>query len=209
MIGSDQDERMPRRPLTPEDAQALKGLPNAAGVIPGRWEQVAVSAGRSRSRPTCWASTATFAPCRAGTWRGAVSSPGRAERAAQKLLFGAIAAISIFVGGIGVVSIMFITVRVRTCEIGIRAATGASMRDVLTQFLTEAVLFSALGGIARLALAGGVGATAAWGFGMPVVFSVTVALGALVGATLMGAGFGLVPAIRAAGLSPVEALASP
>lgn len=73
-----------------------------------------------------------------------------AERAAQHLLLGAIAAISIFVGGIGVVSIMFITVRERTCEIGIRAATGASMRDILTQFLTETVLLSALGGIAGL-----------------------------------------------------------
>lgn len=125
------------------------------------------------------------------------------------LLLGGIAAISLVVGGIGVMNIMFITVRERTREIGIRAATGASMRDILTQFLTEAVVLSTLGGIAGLALAGGVGAVAAWGFGMPVVFSVTVALGALAGATLMGAGFGLVPAIRAARLSPVEALASP
>ncbi|SFY30671.1 FtsX-like permease family protein, partial [Paracoccus pantotrophus] len=131
-----------------------------------------------------------------------------AERASQNLLLGAIAAISIFVGGIGVMNIMFITVRERTREIGIRAATGASMRDILVQFLTEATVLSALGGLAGLALAGGIGAVAASGFGMPVVFSVTVALGALVGATAMGAAFGLVPAIRAARLSPVEALAS-
>lgn len=57
-------------------------------------------------------------------------------------------------------------------------------------------------------VAAGVGAVPAWDFGMPVVFSVTVGLGALLGATVMGAGFGLVPAIRAARLSPVEALAS-
>ncbi|CAM3190786.1 macrolide transport system ATP-binding/permease protein [Paracoccus aminovorans] len=132
-----------------------------------------------------------------------------AERASQNLLLGAIAAISIFVGGIGVMNIMFITVRERTREIGIRAATGASMRDILVQFLTEAVVLSALGGLAGLGLAAGVGAVAASGFGMPVVFSVTVALGALAGATAMGAAFGLVPAIRAARLSPVEALASP
>ena len=144
-------------------------------------------------------------------WEGLVDQTfvAEADRAAQNLLLGAIAAISIFVGGIGVMNIMFITVRERTREIGIRAATGASMRDILTQFLTEAVVLSTLGGIAGLALAGGVGAVAAWGFGMPVVFSVTVTLGALAGATLMGAGFGLVPAIRAARLSPVEALASP
>lgn len=129
-------------------------------------------------------------------------------RTSQNLLLGAMAAISILVGGIGVMNIMFITVRERTREIGIRTAVGASRRDVMIQFLVEAVVLAALGGIAGLAIAGAIGTTAAYGFGMPVIFSISVAGAALAGAVLMGALFGIMPAHRAAGLSPVEALVS-
>lgn len=331
VVSSDQDTRMPRMPLTLEDAVALKGLPNVAGVMPGRWEQASIRAGNFSTNtdiigtdrdfrtvhgwdvargsfftesderggspvlllghtvakalfpggedPTGEFVLVNMSPFLVGgvleskglsengydrdrvvamplrSLENRLYGPGElsvivvalqdmsrlaasndllrevmtdrhgaedfwlsdaagafreaeAERASQNLLLGAIAAISIFVGGIGVMNIMFITVRERTREIGIRTATGASMRDILVQFMTEAVVLSALGGIAGLVVAAGVGTVAASGFGMPVVFSVTLGLGALLAATAMGAIFGLVPAIRAARLSPVEALAS-
>lgn len=331
VVSSDQDTRMPRMPLTLEDAVALKGLPNVAGVMPGRWEQASIRAGNFSTNtdiigtdrdfrtvhgwdvargsfftesderggspvlllghtvakalfpggedPTGEFVLVNMSPFLVGgvleskglsengydrdrvvamplrSLENRLYGPGElsvivvalqdmsrlaasndllrevmtdrhgaedfwlsdaagafreaeAERASQNLLLGAIAAISIFVGGIGVMNIMFITVRERTREIGIRTATGASMRDIMIQFMTEAVVLSALGGIAGLVVAAGVGTVAASGFGMPVVFSVTLGLGALLAATAMGAIFGLVPAIRAARLSPVEALAS-
>ncbi len=132
----------------------------------------------------------------------------REARAAQNLLLGVISAISIFVGGIGVMNIMFITVRERRREIGIRAATGARTRDIFLQFMTEALVLSGIGGLVGLTLAIGIGLTAAWGFGMPAVFSASVALIALAGAVAMGAIFGCIPALRAAKLDPVVALAS-
>ena len=138
----------------------------------------------------------------------AASAFQRAEekQAAQNLLLGAIAMISMLVGGIGVMNIMLITVRERTREIGIRLATGARVRDILIQFLTEAVALSAIGGIAGLVLAVAIGAIAAYGFGMTVIFSVKLSLVALAGAALMGVGFGLMPALRAARMDPVAAL---
>jgi macrolide transport system ATP-binding/permease protein len=69
------------------------------------------------------------------------------------LMLGSIAAISLLVGGIGVMNIMLMTVRERTREIGIRMATGARQRDILRQFLTEAVMLSVVGGLAGIALA--------------------------------------------------------
>lgn len=129
-------------------------------------------------------------------------------RQAQNMLLGVISAISIFVGGIGVMNIMFITVRERRREIGIRAATGARTRDIFIQFMTEALVLSGIGGLVGLALAGGIGIAAAWGFGMVVIFSASVAGLALLGALVMGAAFGCIPAMRAAKLDPVVALGS-
>lgn len=86
------------------------------------------------------------------------------------LMLGSIAAISLLVGGIGVMNIMLMTVRERTREIGIRMATGARQRDILRQFLTEAVMLSVVGGIAGIALAlivGGVLISAKWPWPFP------------------------------------------
>ena len=130
------------------------------------------------------------------------------DRAAMNLLLGAVAAISMLVGGIGVMNIMLITVRERTKEIGIRAATGARMLDILRQFLTEAVILSVIGGLAGLALGAAIGAGAALIFDMTVIFSLTTAALALAGAAAMGVIFGFMPALRAARLDPVAALAS-
>jgi putative ABC transport system permease protein len=120
------------------------------------------------------------------------------------VLLGAVAAISLLVGGIGVMNIMLVTVTERTREIGIRKAIGARRSDILGQFLVEAVLLSLLGGV--LGVIGGligsrfriVGVT-------PVVawYSVALAFGV---AVVVGLFFGLYPANRAASMRPIEAL---
>ncbi len=120
------------------------------------------------------------------------------------VLLGAVAAISLLVGGIGVMNIMLVTVTERTREIGIRKAIGARRSDILGQFLTEAVLLTMLGGLLGVAagLAGSrfeiVGVT-------PVVepFSVFLAFGV---AVVVGLFFGIYPANRAAQLRPIDAL---
>jgi macrolide transport system ATP-binding/permease protein len=130
-----------------------------------------------------------------------------AERRSTNLLLGAIAAISMLVGGIGIMNIMLITVAERTREIGIRTAIGARTADIMGQFLTEAIVLSAIGGVVGLLFGGLIGTGAALMFGMTVIFSPTVAVSALTGAVAMGTLFGFMPAFRAARLKPVEALA--
>jgi putative ABC transport system permease protein len=120
------------------------------------------------------------------------------------VLLGAVAAISLVVGGIGVMNIMLVTVTERTREIGIRKAIGARRTDILGQFLVEAVLLSLMGGIAGV-IAGVVGSRFRIVGIQPVVqlYSVGLAFGV---ALLVGLFFGIYPANRAASLRPIEAL---
>ena len=120
------------------------------------------------------------------------------------LLLAAIAAISLLVGGIGVMNIMLVTVTERTREIGIRKALGARRSDILGQFLVEAVLVSLLGGLLGV-LVGLGGASLRVGALKPIVepFSIVLAFGV---SALVGVFFGLYPANRAASLAPIEAL---
>jgi putative ABC transport system permease protein len=131
---------------------------------------------------------------------------------ALTLVLGAIAGISLVVGGIGIMNIMLVTVTERTREIGIRKAIGARWRDVLTQFLIEAMFLSGLGGALGIALGAALAleaphipAIANSSFPPPVVSvpSVLLAFGVSVG---IGLFFGIYPANRAARLHPIEAL---
>ncbi len=123
------------------------------------------------------------------------------------ILLGSIAAISLLVGGIGVMNIMLVSVTERTREIGIRMATGARMRNILQQFLIEALVVSALGGLVGVVIGLGVafviGAT-----GTAVQFSVTPVVLAFGCAFATGLIFGYLPARKAARLDPVVALSS-
>ncbi|MBX8517963.1 MacB family efflux pump subunit [Pseudomonas cichorii] len=123
------------------------------------------------------------------------------------LMLGSIAAISLLVGGIGVMNIMLMTVRERTREIGIRMATGARQGDILRQFLTEAVMLSVVGGLAGIVLALGMGGVLLLGK-IAVAFSLFAAVGAFACALVTGVVFGFMPARKAARLDPVAALTS-
>ena len=119
-------------------------------------------------------------------------------------LLGEVAAISLLVGGIGVMNIMLVSVTERTREIGIRKAIGARRGDILTQFLTEALLVSLIGGVAGV-LVGVIGSQFEIAGVQPQVatYSIFLAFGA---AALSGLFFGTYPAARAATLRPIEAL---
>ncbi|MDQ3037045.1 MAG: ABC transporter permease [Myxococcota bacterium] len=121
-------------------------------------------------------------------------------------VLGAIAAISLLVGGIGIMNIMLVSVTERTREIGIRMAIGARARDVLLQFLVEAIVLCLFGSAIGLVLGFGASYAGARALDLPFVPAPEMALVAVVFAIVVGVTFGFVPARKAARLDPIEAL---
>ncbi len=122
------------------------------------------------------------------------------------MLLGAVAAVSLLVGGIGIMNIMLVSVTERTREIGLRLAIGALEGEVLLQFLIEAVVLAAIGGLIGMVLALGASMGLASFMDVPFVFSPSVNLIAFVFSAGIGVVFGYFPARRAARLDPIEAL---
>jgi putative ABC transport system permease protein len=121
-------------------------------------------------------------------------------------LLGAVAAVSLLVGGIGIMNIMLVSVTERTREIGLRLAVGALEGEVLLQFLIEAVVLSALGGVVGIAIATAASYTLSRVMDVPYVFDVSINLLSLLFSAAIGVVFGYFPARRAARMDPIEAL---
>ncbi|MDM0009694.1 ABC transporter permease [Variovorax sp. J22G73] len=200
--GEDQDDRV----VVPLSAATTRiyGHPNPT------WIAVQVR-DIERAQETAEAIEAQLARQQAGRevriWNRVEALRVQTETArAMTLMLGLIAVVSLIVGGIGVMNVMLMTVRERTREIGIRMATGARQRDILRQFMTEAVLVTSVGGTAGVLAGLGivVGLLLA---GVPVLFSLAASVGAFGCAVLTGVIFGFMPARNAARLDPVVALA--
>jgi len=122
------------------------------------------------------------------------------------LLLGSVAAVSLVVGGIGIMNIMLVSVTERTREIGLRKALGATRTDILLQFLVESVVLSVLGGILGIVLGVGSSRIIATAFGWTTVVTPTAIVLAFGFAAAVGMFFGIYPAQRAAALDPIVAL---
>jgi putative ABC transport system permease protein len=122
------------------------------------------------------------------------------------VLLGAIAGVSLIVGGIGIMNIMLVSVTERTREIGIRLAVGAHGRDVLLQFLTEAIILSLMGGTLGILLGIGASQLVSNLNGWPVLVSTNAVVGAFLFSAAIGVFFGFYPARKASDLDPIDAL---
>ncbi len=132
----------------------------------------------------------------------------QAER--TKLIFsivlGSIAAISLLVGGIGIMNIMLATVSERTREIGIRRALGAKKRDIIVQFLSETLILTLVGGILGIILGSSIPFFVTYFGHMPTIITSTSLVLAFGISAIVGITFGLYPAYRAANMDPIESL---
>jgi putative ABC transport system permease protein len=135
-----------------------------------------------------------------------IAQAATATSETMTMLLGAIAGVSLIVGGIGIMNIMLVSVTERTREIGIRLAVGAHGRDVLLQFLIEAVILSSLGGIIGVLIGIGSSELVSSRTGWPVAVSTTSVVVAVAFSAAVGVFFGFYPARKAAQLDPIEAL---
>ena len=142
-----------------------------------------------------------------------IEQVGNVSRIIQVLL-GAVASIALFVGGIGIMNIMLVSVTERTREIGLRKAIGARRTDILTQFLIEAIVLSICGGLIGIFIGSGLATGSGWVISKfmikdatwPAVVSIQAAVIAFGVSAFIGVFFGIYPANKAAGLMPTEAL---
>jgi putative ABC transport system permease protein len=135
-----------------------------------------------------------------------VAATQEASSRVLALLLAAVASVSLVVGGIGIMNIMLVSVTERTREIGLRMAVGARTRDILGQFLVEAVTLSLIGGLVGVALGTAAAFAVAQLAGWRIVLSPEAVLLAVAFAFIIGVFFGFYPARKAARLNPVEAL---
>jgi putative ABC transport system permease protein len=122
------------------------------------------------------------------------------------MMLGGIASISLLVGGIGIMNIMLVSVSERTKEIGIRKAIGAKRRDVLLQFLIEAVVLSSMGGLIGILFGVGLGKVVSSLMSLSISYSPTVILSSFLFSLVVGVVFGVFPANKASKLNPIQAL---
>ena len=142
-----------------------------------------------------------------------IKQVGQVSRIVQ-ILLGAVASIALFVGGIGIMNIMLVSVTERTREIGLRKSIGARRADILTQFLIEAIVLSICGGLIGIFIGSGLATGSGWVISKflikdanwPAVVSIQAAVIAFCVSAFIGIFFGLYPANKAAGLTPTEAL---
>ncbi len=135
-----------------------------------------------------------------------IAEAATATSRVMTLLLGAIAGVSLIVGGIGIMNIMLVSVTERTREIGVRLAVGAHGRDILTQFLIEAVSLSSVGGILGIILGVGASQFLSWRFNWPTLISIGSIVVAFLFSAAVGIFFGFYPAREAARLDPIDAL---
>jgi len=122
------------------------------------------------------------------------------------ILLACIAGISLLVGGIGIMNIMYVSVTERTREIGLRMSIGAKGKDILSQFLIEAILISFTGGIIGILVGVGASFIVKYGFSWPISIQPTSVIISFVVCTITGVFFGWYPAKKASQLDPIEAL---
>jgi putative ABC transport system permease protein len=135
-----------------------------------------------------------------------MSDFANANNRIMTVLIGAFAGISLVVGGIGIMNIMLVSVTERTREIGIRLAVGARARDVLRQFLIEAVLLSVVGGLLGILTGYWLAPMLTKFAGFPTLISSQSVLLAFSVSAIIGVVFGFFPALKAANLDPIDAL---
>jgi putative ABC transport system permease protein len=129
------------------------------------------------------------------------------EMASISMVLGGVAGIALLVGGIGIMNIMLVTVSERTREIGIKKSIGAPASDIIMQFLVEAAILSAMGGVIGILLGYALSVILGKALYDVIVFpSLLVTVGAFAFSIAIGIGFGLYPAAKASALQPVDAL---